>query len=1546
MGVARPKECGIAVRFYENPEIIANFDPVRTWLTRNHKKYTQSEPPTNKSLANLCYQLLTFQEQHYNKNVKDSAMKLPSRLFMDFKPGGSLCYIFLMCMKYRHDQGWRKLDFNSTRIEKLHEMFDCVKRELANQRLWSKPSVYLTEMDESSAALIRETAVRMGLTLAKLPEHATHIIHRPPDGWCGDAREDSVSQAFRPIFKEGRGLMLHWLYAPGSFDTWHTNLPVEWPSDIDPEPRPPLGTPWEVDARWLLYSIEHHEWMIEEDFLAPNSTLRPRKSYTFEEFLDAASAQHAPSSQLTGAFSASSLSASAHSSAAVTPSSHSHHHQMAAAVAATSGENTSHKKKRRRSPSPTTAADYYNGSQSQQSSNSKKRRHGSNLPTSSSFSTKHSNSSSSTSSSRKVKKEDYLAMTPDTQKDDTNDTPDLTKELDDPEPPHKVTQAAMTPGTPMLPSRGSRTSIATTELTGEQVNSPAAGLDDPNRTLDGGSGGEGGEQPVGDLSVIEQAHCIVIPSYSAWFDYNAIHGIERRALPEFFNGRNKSKTPEVYLAYRNFMVDTYRLNPQEYLTFTACRRNLTGDVCSILRVHAFLEQWGLINYQLAAPLFASGPAAGGSEAARLAVAASLGPPSTAHFHVLTDSASGLQPLGSQNQTALNAMANEAEKAAGEPTAAKTDPTTVADVDPAKSLSAKSEAGALDASAAAAGAASQQGMQSAPAVSAASAPPPLMVGDPAFRSDQYLSKPNQLTELAPAGAGTANAPPTAETLSVNQVLVKGASKDGWTDQETLLLLEALEMYRDDWNKVAEHVGSRTQDECILHFLRLPIEDAYLEGDFVGGTGTGPGLASLANAAYPQPPFSRSGNPILSTVAFLAAVVDPRVAAAAAQAALKEYAQMRDEVPAGLLHEHKALIEAVVAEGRRDVDPTKFGLEELGIALSPTSAKTEESTAAEKQDTSKDSSTESKEQAAADTSSGAIEKVGESTTAGIGGSESLTSLDPTNETKMATAVTGQTEGGKTGAEKMEVVDTQSTGVSAASVDVTSEFPVEGAESKATAEALVATSEKPQQPTADAEAAPPSSAKSAVKEETTRTNSLPPNPDSLGTAAACALAAAATKARHLASVEEKRIKGLVAQLVETQLKKLDIKLKQFQELEAILEREHEMLEQARQQLMHERQAFHMEVIKTMENRARALVQQQQQQQQQQQAALQNAPHLQPMKYLPQPLPSGQQQSPQPQQQTGLPGGPPMPPYMQGGSGGGSAMTPDPHGPSGMMQYPPSIRGPPPPQHPGAPYIQQQQQPPPHPHQQPAPPPPHAPLHAPQQQLQQRPQPVSGFPSSSGMPPVLHTAPQTQPPQQQPPAPLVISVSQASNNAVTTAGSPGVGGQVFRPADNQQTSPAAPSLAATAPGADPSVSVGAPRSLVAPGTEERADPQQAPPALEQQDKSEALQPLSRRAEEDDEEADEDEDEEEEDDEMEDGATAAPVSAATVAAVEESVVPPQPSPRTEAHEEKGVVPPVSVMQPMTLVAEGGSTVVPLSHEAAGDHLAREQQHFTESGDR
>jgi len=82
------------------------------------------------------------------------------------------------------------------------------------------------------------------------------------------------------------------------------------------------------------------------------------------------------------------------------------------------------------------------------------------------------------------------------------------------------------------------------------------------------------------------------------------------------------------MAYRNFMLDTYRLNPTEYLTSTACRRNLAGDVCAITRVHAFLEQWGLLNYQVDAENRPS----------------SMGPPPTSHFHIMADTPSGLQPV--------------------------------------------------------------------------------------------------------------------------------------------------------------------------------------------------------------------------------------------------------------------------------------------------------------------------------------------------------------------------------------------------------------------------------------------------------------------------------------------------------------------------------------------------------------------------------------------------------------------------------------------------------------------------------------------------------------------------------------------------------------------------------------------------------------------------------------------------------------------------------------------------------------------------------------
>ena len=42
----------------------------------------------------------------------------------------------------------------------------------------------------------------------------------------------------------------------------------------------------------------------------------------------------------------------------------------------------------------------------------------------------------------------------------------------------------------------------------------------------------------------------------------------------------------------------YRENPNAYLPATECRKKLPGDICSIIRLHAFLEHWGLINFNV------------------------------------------------------------------------------------------------------------------------------------------------------------------------------------------------------------------------------------------------------------------------------------------------------------------------------------------------------------------------------------------------------------------------------------------------------------------------------------------------------------------------------------------------------------------------------------------------------------------------------------------------------------------------------------------------------------------------------------------------------------------------------------------------------------------------------------------------------------------------------------------------------------------------------------------------------------------------------------
>lgn len=331
------------------------------------------------------------------------------------------------------------------------------------------------------------------------------------------------------------------------------------------------------------------------------------------------------------------------------------------------------------------------------------------------------------------------------------------------------------------------------------------------------------------LYLARQLYRVVIPSYATWFDRATIHEIEKRSLPEFFSGKSRGKRPEIYREFRDFMIDTYRLNPSEYLTVTACRRNLAGDVASIMRVHAFLEQWGLINYQVDAE---SRPSL-------------LGPQFTGHFQVAVDTPRGLQPFvptegarsdgnsESRELAATTAQVEAANDAEQYKKAAEKYPTTLALRRNVYDTTADAMA-LVDESTkkfASLGTRSYNCYTCGEDVS--------KVRYHNLHSKQSISALALKSGLFPANTSA------ADYVRIEQEQMGHAN---WTDQETLLLLEGVEMYEDDWDAVAYHVGTRTKAQCVTKFLQMPIEDPYIVSNgSSGSSGNANGVSSARAAA---------------------------------------------------------------------------------------------------------------------------------------------------------------------------------------------------------------------------------------------------------------------------------------------------------------------------------------------------------------------------------------------------------------------------------------------------------------------------------------------------------------------------------------------------------------------------------------------------------------------------------------------------------------------------------------------------------------------------
>ncbi|KAF9977239.1 hypothetical protein BGZ73_006602 [Actinomortierella ambigua] len=964
---ARRKSGGADVKHYESQDIIDNFEHVRESLAQDLKK-SQPEADvsfTAKDLSLFVYALQQFQEDVLGATsahilASGAPARIPAKLFRhDVLSTNSPIYkILKSAYEFRHTQGWRDWD-----------LLNPAKRTLYIELVSHIRNDLVSQgtIKNPSVALVDaiegEERERLSTSVKRLGgtvvTDASQATHIVHPS-TEELESPEGEEWLRTLDKKDGKVLVHYWYYPDSYDEW---LP-ENIDFMDPEPAPEHSGAWSVSTRWIRDSAKYNEWMNEEDY-------EPGQDQNTDN--DSVAGSPAPTTLRFGKRDNSdlrheSVAKRLKRSSSSTPMDALPDHPLLQVVSLDQ-QNVNRRGGKKNEFEPIPGGELVNIPEA---------------PVSTETSDKAEESVKEAASSSSAMDVD-------------------TKEVEAEKAQSEETKAAEAKPAEQESNRGSQP--PETEEALSQADAERLQL----------------EEEAGRY-LQQQTQEVIIPSYAAWFNMAKIHEIEHKSLPEFFNLKNRSKTPTVYKDYRDFMINTYRLNPSEYLTVTACRRNLAGDVCAIIRVHAFLEQWGLINYQVDAETRPS----------------TVGPSFTGHFRVTVDTPRGLQPFY-PHVAASTAVQSNSELSTGAGTE-KAKPVTA--VDPNLEL--------------------RRNIYASDATPSAKDGEEIADKKPQFNcftcgTDctlvRYHSIKTKNFELCTSCYTEGRFPSTMSSgdfIRMTSPYFKQGTDEAWTDQETLLLLEGLEMYDDDWNQISEHVGTRTREQCILHFLQLPIVDPYLnempEKD-------------LGPLRYARTPFSQADNPIMSVVAFLASVVNPGVAAAAAQSAIKEMGK--------------------AAKKRIDAEKTKATVAAEG---------------------------------------GANGTSGDEKASSVGGDdeEDATKTPKVEETETA----------------MEVDDSAADSSAAEKEDTEMKHDDENKDDKEATPAAEAATEESSQST-------------------------------LERVAAAALGCAAAKSKALASYEERELHRLATAVVEIELKKLELKLQQFEELESVLEIEKRELERQRQQV-----------------------------------------------------------------------------------------------------------------------------------------------------------------------------------------------------------------------------------------------------------------------------------------------------------------------------------------------------------------------------------------------
>ncbi|PPR90503.1 hypothetical protein GOBAR_AA30176 [Gossypium barbadense] len=264
----------------------------------------------------------------------------------------------------------------------------------------------------------------------------------------------------------------------------------------------------------------------------------------------------------------------------------------------------------------------------------------------------------------------------------------------------------------------------------------------------------------------------VVPNHCGWFSWKKIHHLEESILPSFFNGKSPNRTPAAYMEIRNWIVKKFHANPSKQIELKDLEDLEVGDLDARQEVLEFLDYWGLINFHPFPPAGSAVP----------------NPNGDGDGDAMTEKDSLLQNFVTKPNLSSPSLPS----------------------------------GLLPESAVAEDLMNPEGPSVEYHCNSCSAD--------CSRKRYHCQKQADFDLCTDCfNNGTFGSGMSSSDFILMEPADPGLSGGKWTDQETLLLLEALELYKENWNEIAEHVATKTKAQCILHFVQMPIEDVFFNCD---------------------------------------------------------------------------------------------------------------------------------------------------------------------------------------------------------------------------------------------------------------------------------------------------------------------------------------------------------------------------------------------------------------------------------------------------------------------------------------------------------------------------------------------------------------------------------------------------------------------------------------------------------------------------------------------------------------------------------------------